>query len=340
MPIYSSTRKANESNKCHSVPNSPKRRKMYGAGLCPDSPKAATFDDAEGWINITEQDPMHGFERVDNLDFKHVQNSLDQLQKSVRLLGRMSGLAQPPSRDEPKRLLLPSVYECMRRSGPKCAEVVLRDVQYTKPEDPPKVVEIVVKHETDAGQMKLSMVGKRDEPVTIAKVKEAVVAELGGVNTSEFGFILRSGDMTALRLDYDIIRPSGKKRQFELVVRGIELPKPSEPQVEVFEPPVQQLKRRPLSPLSTSQLSMFQFPEDADLSPALSVSTGHSWRHEEIVELRLPLAPLTFSMAEEAEYFLLTPPGAVTPRRASLRDIDASENNSNQDADESEWSML
>jgi len=329
MPNNALTRRASYIISGHSPT---RRRKMCSPrNACDwvDPFKAGNLNDANDWVKITEPDPFHGFEQVENLDFNQLQNSLDQLETSVRLLGRTSGLTYPQFSEVVKPVpLRPSVYECLRRSGPNVAEVALRDAQHTKqvPEELCEPIEITVKHESESGQMKLSLVGKRDEPVTIRKVKEAMVAELGDVNTSEFGFILKSGDMTALRLDYDVIRPSGKKRQFELVVRGIDLPRPKDFEQQLFQRP----ERLTLSPLSISRVSFFQLQDDGDLSPALSIKTDNSWQQVEAFELRLPLAPPVFSMAQEVEYFVLTPP-ASRPGQACLRDIEAFEHCFNQD---------
>lgn len=190
----------------------------------------AGFDD-----NLKQiQSSLQERKEVDSLDFETVHDTVGQLDKSMRLLGRVSDFAQPSSalcKNQPQNLRA-SVMECMTRSNRSSN----REVAERVPEDPTEVVEIVVKDETNAGQMKLTMVGKRREPVTIAKVKEAVVAELGSGNTSEIGFLLNGGDRNVFRLDSEVIRPSknihthGTKRRFELVVQGIELPKPTEPQ--------------------------------------------------------------------------------------------------------------
>mmetsp|Transcript_72379 Transcript_72379/g.125486 ORF Transcript_72379/g.125486 Transcript_72379/m.125486 type:complete len:301 (+) Transcript_72379:102-1004(+) len=293
------------SNYMHRVQHrrhSPKYCNPVSAHGCRDLIEPGSYDDTNDWVNIAVPDPTHGFEQVENLDFKQLQNSLDELETSVRLLERASDVAFPQYTHE-HMPLRPSVYERLRRSGPNVAVISHRNAQYTKQiaQDPPRVVEIIVKHESESGQMKLTIAGRRHEPVTIAKVKEVMVAELGAGTTSEFGFILKSGNITALRLDYEDIRPPRKKRRFELVVRGIELPKPKEHQ---FQPKSFNLRAQYFRAQDTSTF-----------------------------ELRPPGIPSTFSMAPEAEYFILTPP--PTPGRAlSLRDIDFSE------VDENEWSML
>lgn len=292
----------------------------------------------------------HEFEKVEKLDFKQIFESLDQLEKSVRLLGRATEFVYPHISAEPETKLRPSVCEFLERCGRHVTSHRGTPYMNTKQvsEDQVEAIEITVKHESESGQMKLSLVGKRDEPVTIKKVKEAVVAELGCMNTSEFDFILKSGDMTALRLDYDVVRPCGKKRQCELVVRGIELPKEEKSPFHFLEQDVQhgQLirprERLELPPLSISQVSFFQLHEDGDLSPAVSIDTESSWKEVGTFDFRMPVTPPAFSMAQDVEYFSLTPL-STRSGQVNLRDVEASArcpNQDIQDAEDDDWCIL